>query len=70
MENSFIIAPESDGKKTTQKYTASKSKKEIYVKRLNVEKCLELLEKQHEEKLSELVEWFREPSSAVFDYVV
>ena len=68
IDHSFAIALEPDEQKDTAKYTATRSRKNVFVKRLNVAKCLKLIRDEETTKLEKLVQWFVEPSLASFNY--
>jgi 5-methylcytosine-specific restriction endonuclease McrBC regulatory subunit McrC len=68
IDHSFVIALESDEQKDTVKYTATISRKNVFVKRLNVAKCLKLIRGEEKTKLEQLVKWFVDPSLESFNY--
>ena len=68
IDHSFVIALESDEQKDTVKYTATRSRKNVFVKRLNVAKCLKLIRGEEKTKLEQLVKWFVEPTDESFNY--
>ena len=68
IKQAFAIALESVEQKDTVKYTATRSKNNVFVKRLNVAKCLELIRNEETIKLEQLVKWFVEPTDESFNY--
>lgn len=68
IKDSFAIALESDMQKETVRYTATKSKSVVFVKRLNVAKCLDIIRNDDKAKMKELIDWLVLPSTEPFDY--
>ena len=67
IDEAYAIAPESDERKSVE-YTAEKSGKKVYVKRLNISECLKLIKNKEKGKLEELIKWLTCPSNESFNY--
>ncbi len=68
VEEAFAITPETDERDVTFQYTAERSGKQVFVKRLNVVECLDLIRKDDRSKLKDLVDWLVDPSTDKFVY--